>query len=222
MRGMMANPYFVSCFLSYCPRAADSLSYLRETISHFLLQQCLRRQSNLRIFKQGGGRCNVSAACPCPHCVSLFFLFCCGLTFTFIFSESGESAGVCYTTLRSIKSPLCCSPNVSQTKKKKKKGKRSILLSVWFSSSSADWCHFKIGVLVILQKLADKWQGKCFHSVYSSWIGLLRDLRRGAEDSGSGQDPTPSVWLNKIRPCHCIPPLHIPDRIKYSWAAADS
>lgn len=132
----MANPYFVSRFLSYCPRAADSLSYLRETISHFLLQQCLHRRSNLSIFKQGGGRCNVSAVLlaaarhppqpphPCPHCVSLFFLFCCGLTFTFIFSESGESAGVCYTTLRSIKSPLCCSPNVSQTKKKKEKRKK--------------------------------------------------------------------------------------------------
>lgn len=118
----------VSCHIV---RGAQILFHISERVFHISSSNNVRAADQISASLSRGGRCNVSTALlvaarhpppslPCPHCVSLFFFFCCGLTFTFIFSESGECVGVCYTTLRSIKSPLCCSPNVNQTKKKEK------------------------------------------------------------------------------------------------------
>lgn len=57
---------------------------------------------------------------------------------------------------------------------------------------------------------------------YFSWIGLFQISREKWSILGRAMCRPPSVWLKKIRPCHCIPPLHRPDHIKYSWATADS
>lgn len=121
---------------------------------------------------------------------------------------------MCWITLGSIKpvkSLLCDFPNVSLKKE---------MHPICFSFNSSDWYYFRTWAFYTLKVWTNGKKMFLEHLLPGDWA--LSDLRRAVECSGSGQGPTPSVWLNKIRPCHCIPPLRSPDRIKYSWATADS
>lgn len=137
-----------------------------------------------------------------------FSFFVTGAKFAFIFSESDKHArwSMLHLSLLGLLKALTTHCRISHNANNGNKKKR-----FWFPSNNADWHYLKT-------------PQRCRQFVFAmptSWIGLFQIS--GEQWSVLGRARIrPPVWLNKIRPRHCIPLFHYPDHIKYSWATADS